>query len=569
MRKIIECIPNFSEGRNPARIKEIVDAIESVPGIKLLNVSSGVSTNRTVVTFAGDPESVVEAAFRGIEKAAMIIDMRNHIGVHPRFGAIDVCPLVPVSDVTMEETVEYARKLAERVGTELSIPVYCYEHAAFTEDRQSLANCRIGGYEGLQKRLGTDFDKPDFGPASWSVSVAKTGAVTIGARNFLLAYNVNLNTTSTQLAQSIALDVRESGRIKKDPETGNIVLRADGKPEKIPGTLPKVRAIGWYIEEFGLSQVSMNLTDLSVTPLHIAFEEVSKKAAEKGLRVTGSELIGLVPLNSMLEAGRYFLHKQKRSTGIADDEIIRIAVKSLGLDDLHPFDPNTKIIEYLLAEDTERRLADRPVSKFVQLTANDTPGPGGGAVSAAVAAMGIALAGLAANNSAHKKGWQHKWEEFSDWAEKAKYFQQTLLRLADEDSSAFIQLYNALNMPERDEQMTLNKKKVLAEASKAAINIPFQIMQNAYSCFDVFNQMAQSANPNTISDTGVGACCAKAAVEGAFLTIKINALNCSDDTFMQDILQKAEQISELADEKFESIMQLTERKIQGLKKKSE
>jgi glutamate formiminotransferase / formiminotetrahydrofolate cyclodeaminase len=408
MSQIIECIPNFSEGRNPLRIKAITDAIESVQGIRLLDVYSGKSTNRTVVTFAGDPNSVVEAAFRGIKKAAEVIDMSKHSGVHPRFGATDVCPLVPVSNISMEETVVYARYLAERVGNELSVPVYCYEYAAFSEDRRSLANCRWGGYEELKNRMASDKWKPDFCRNVWSEEIAKTGAVAIGARNLLVAYNINLNTTSSRIANSIALDVRESGKLKRDTETGQMETGENNEPLRIPGSLKKLRAIGWFVDEFEIAQVSMNLTDLSVTPVHVAFEEVNNKAVERGVRVTGSELVGLIPLQSMLDAGKYFLRKQCRSSGVSDNELLKIAIKSLGLDDLYPFNPRKKIIEYLLDDEMDKKLIHMPLSKFVYDTASESLGPGGGAVSAAVGALGAALSGMVANLSAQKHGWEHR-----------------------------------------------------------------------------------------------------------------------------------------------------------------
>ncbi|MFW6289875.1 MAG: glutamate formimidoyltransferase [Mariniphaga sp.] len=504
MDRIIECIPNFSEGRNPLRIKAITDAIESVAGIKLLDVSSGRATNRTVVTFAGDPESVVEAAFQGIKKAAQVIDMTKHSGVHPRFGATDVCPLVPVSNISMDETVQYARKLAERVGNELGIPVFCYEYAAFSEERRSLANCRWGGYEGLRKRLESEEGKPDFCSNPWSQQIAKTGAVAIGARNFLVAYNINLNTVSTRLANSIALDVRESGRLKRDPNSGGPVPGENGEFLRVPGTLKKTRAIGWFIEEYGIAQVSMNLVDLSLTPVHVAFDEVTQQAAGRGIRVTGSELVGLIPLKSLLDAGRYFLKKQKRSAGVSDNELLKIAVKSLGLDDLQPFLPEKKVIEYLLDDKAGKRISDKPVSKFVQYTASESPAPGGGAVAGAVGAMGAALAGMVANLSAQKSGWEHRWEEFSTWAEKGKQYHQALLECVDEDAAAFNLLYNALKLPAADEQQSAFREQAVLEASKRAIGVPLKVMHNALLAMDVLREMAASGNPGTVSDAGVG-----------------------------------------------------------------
>lgn len=557
MNQVIECIPNFSEGRNPVRIKEITDAIERVPGVKLLDVSSGKATNRTVVTFAGDPGSVVEAAFRGIQKAAQVIDMSKHSGVHPRFGATDVCPLVPVSGISMEETVEYARRLAERVGNELGIPVYCYEHAAFSEDRRSLANCRWGGYEGLKKRLESEKWKPDYCSNTESPQIEKTGAVAIGARNFLVAYNINLNTVSSRIANSIALDVRESGRLMRDAETGEVVTGENSEPLRVPGTLKKTRAIGWYIDEFEVAQVSMNLTDLSVTPVHVAFDEVTKKSAERGVRVTGSELVGLIPLQSVLDAGKYFLRKQKRSTGVSDDELIKIAVRSLGLDEFQPFDPRKKIIEYLLDDDAGKRLTDKPVSKFVHDTASESLGPGGGAVSAAVGALGAALAGMVANLSAQKSGWEHRWEEFSSWAEKGKQYHQALLVCVDEDAKAFTRLYNALKLPATDKEETAHREQAVLTASKNAMEIPLKVMLNALQSMDVLMEMAINGNPNTISDTGVGAYCARAAVESALLNVKINSKHCTDQQFVKEVLEKAEKFTESALQKQTEILKIT------------
>jgi glutamate formiminotransferase / formiminotetrahydrofolate cyclodeaminase len=565
MNQIIECIPNFSEGRNQVKIREITGAIESVSGVKLLDVSSGKATNRTVVTFAGDPDSVVEAAFRGIQKAAQVLDMRKHTGVHPRFGATDVCPLVPVANISMEETVKYARQLAERVGNELLIPVYCYEHAAFTEERRSLANCRWGGYEGLKYRLDSENWKPDFCRNPWSDNVARTGAVAIGARNFLVAFNINLNTTSVPIANSIALDVRESGRAKRNDKTGEPFTGTGGEPLRIPGTLKKTRAIGWFIDEFGIAQVSMNLLDLSVTPVHAAFDEVTLKAAERGVRVTGSELVGLIPLQSLLDAGNYFLRKQKRSTGVSDDELIKIAVRSLGLDDLQPFDPRKKVIEFLLDDEAGSRHIDKPVAKFVNDTASESLGPGGGAVSAAVGAMGAALAGMVANLSAQKEGWQHRWEEFSNRAEEGKLYHQALLGCVDEDSKAFTLLYNALKLPAGNEEETARRNEVVLEASKNAMQVPLTIMKYARQSMNVLKEMALNGNPNTISDTGTGAYCAMAAVESAYLSVKINSVHCTDKQFAGEALNEAEEIVNAAGILKSEILKITGDKINDLK----
>ncbi len=563
MKKILECVPNFSEGRDPKIIKEITDAIESVEGVKLLDVDPGKATNRTVVTFVGEPDAVVEAAFRGIRKATQVIDMRRHHGEHPRFGATDVCPLVPVANITMEETVEFARKLAERVGKELSIPVYCYEFAATSEERRSLASCRSGEYEGLKEKISTAKWKPDFGPSQWSETVAETGATAIGARNFLVAYNVNLNTTSTRRANAIAFDVREAGRVKRegDPLSGKIVTDENGEPVRIPGTLKKTRAIGWFIEEYGVAQISINLTDITVTSVHVAFDEVSERARERGIRVTGSELVGLIPLQAMLDAGKYFLHKQQRSTGIQDEEIIKIAVKSMGLDELYPFDPKKKIIEYLIEEKTGEKLVDKTVQGFVHETASESPAPGGGSVSAAVGAFGAALGTMVANLSAHKRGWDDRWEEFSHWAEKGKCYHDALLKCVDEDTEAFNQIMTAFGLPKSNEQEKAERKKAIQFATKNAMEVPLKVMQLACDSLEVMHTMAETGNPNSVSDAGVGALCARTAVEGAFLNVKINAPGCDDKTFADEILNKAESLSATAKKREAEILKIVESKI--------
>lgn len=565
MKKILECVPNFSEGKDPKVIREITNAIESVEGIKLLDVDPGKATNRTVVTFVGEPEVVVEAAFRGIKKAAQVIDMSKHHGEHPRFGATDVCPLVPVSSISMEETVEFARNLAERVGKELSIPVYCYEFAAFSKERQSLASCRSGEYEGLNKKITSEKWKPDFGPSQWSESVAKTGATAIGARNFLVAYNINLNTTSTRRANAIAFDVREAGRVKRegDPVTGKIVTDEKGEPLRIPGTLKKTRAIGWFIEEYGVAQISMNLTDITVTPVHVAFDEVCEKARERGIRVTGSELVGLIPLQAMLDAGKYFLRKQQRSTGISDKEIIKIAIKSMGLDELYPFDPKKKIIEYLIEENTGEKLIDKSLQEFIRETASESTAPGGGSVSAAAGALGAALGAMVANLSAHKRGWDHRWEEFSDWAEKGKFYTDALLKCIDEDTAAFNQIMAAFGLPKSNEPEKTERKKAIQNATKNAIEVPLKVMQLAHDSMEVMQAMAETGNPNSVSDAGVGALCARTAVEGAYLNVKINASGCEDKTFLEEVLKKAEKFSISARQKEAEILKITEQKISG------
>lgn len=563
MNKILECVPNFSEGRNTNVIKEITNAIESVESIRLLDVDPGKATNRTVVTFVGEPDDVIEAAFRGIKKAAEVIDMRNHKGEHPRFGATDVCPLVPVANVTMEEAKEYARKLAERVGKELGIPVFCYEFAAFKDERKSLANCRSGEYEGLKERIESEQWKPDFGPSVWSENVAKIGASAIGARNFLVAYNVNLNTTSVRRANSIAFDVREAGRILRDgdPVTGKIVNDENGEPVRIPGTLKKTRAIGWFIEEYGIAQISMNLTDISVTPVHIAFDEVCEKASQRGIRVTGSELIGLIPLNAMLDAGKYFLQKQQRSTGISDEEIIKIAVKSLGLNELTPFDPKKKIIEYVIAENEGKKLIDFTLKQFTEETASESPAPGGGSISAYVGALGAALGTMVANLSAHKRGWDDRWNEFSEWAEKGKFYHAGLLKCVDEDTAAFNQIMSAFDLPKSTEHENAIRKKAIQEATKSAIEVPLKVMKLAMGSMEIIKTMAETGNPNSISDAGVGALCARTAVEGAFLNVKINAAGLKDENYLTPILAEAYEILKQAKETESEILKIVYQKI--------
>ena len=565
MKKIIECVPNFSEGRNMAVIKEITNAIESVEGISLLDVDPGKATNRTVVTFVGSPEDVIDAAFLGIKKAAEVIDMSKHFGEHPRFGATDVCPLVPVANVTMEEAVEYARQLAERVGSELGIPVFCYEFAAFKEERKSLANCRAGEYEALKERIASDKWKPDFGSVQWSERVAKTGATAIGARNFLVAYNVNLNTTSTRWANSIAFDIREAGRIKREgnPVTGKIVTDENGEPVRIPGTLKKTRAIGWYIEEYGIAQISINLTDITVTTVHRAFDEVCERAQERGIRVTGSELVGLIPLNAMLDAGKYFLKKQQRSIGISDEEIIKIAIKSLGLDELAPFDPKKKIIEYLIEDNSGKKLIDSTVKQFAEETASESPAPGGGSISAYVGSLGAALGTMVANLSAHKRGWDQRWEEFSDWAEKGKYYHSTLLNCVDEDTKAFNRIMDAFNLPKNSEKETEIRNNAIQEATKNAIEVPLKVMQLAHDSMEILKAMADAGNPNSVSDAGVGALCARTAVEGAFLNVKINASSLKDELYLKNILETADNLLLSAKKLETEILKIVYQKISG------
>ncbi len=565
MKKIIECVPNFSEGRDLAKIKAITDAIESVQEVSLLDVDPGKATNRTVVTFVGSPDDVIEAAFRGIQKAAEIIDMSRHSGEHPRFGATDVCPLVPVANVTMEETVEYARKLAKRVGEELGIPVFSYEFAAFVPQRQSLANCRSGEYEALKERISTKEWKPDFGAGEWTDKVARSGATAIGARNFLVAYNINLNTTSTRRANAIAFDVREAGRVKREgnPITGKVVKDKNGEPVRIPGTLKKTRAIGWYIEEYGIAQISINLTDITVTPVHVAFDEVTEKARARGIRVTGSELVGLIPLQAMLDAGKYFLRKQQRSTGISDEEIIKIAIKSLGLNELTPFDPKKKIIEYLIEENRGEKLIDLTLAGFKDETASESPAPGGGSISAYVGSLGAALGTMVANLSAHKRGWDDRWEEFSNWAEKGKYYHTALLNCVDEDTEAFNKIMAAFGLPKQTDEEKAERKKAIRAATKNAIEVPLKVMQLAHDSMEVMQAMAEIGNPNSVSDAGVGALCARTAVEGAYLNVKINAAGFDDSEFLSSAIEKAEELLAEAKKSEAGILKTVYKKING------
>jgi glutamate formiminotransferase / formiminotetrahydrofolate cyclodeaminase len=560
MKKLIECVPNFSEGRDMAVIKQITDQIETVEGVKLLDVDPGAATNRTVVTFVGTPDEVIEAAFRAVKKASEVIDMRKHKGEHPRFGATDVCPLVPIAGITMEETVEYARKLAERIGSELGISVYCYENAAYHRERKNLANCRAGEYEGLPEKLADPKWKPDFGPATFN---AKSGVTAVGARDFLVAYNINLNTTSTRRANSVAFDIREKGRVKRegDPITGKIVKDENGEPVYIRGSLKECKAIGWFIEEYGIAQISINLTNISVTPVHVAFEEARKKAAERGMRVTGSELVGLIPLKAMLDAGKYFLRKQNRSTGIAEEEIIKIAVKSLGLDDLKPFKPEEKIIEYIMRDKNVKRLVDMTCKGFANETASESPAPGGGSISAYIGALGVSLGTMVANLSSHKPGWDDRCPEFSDWAEKGQQIKDELLFLVDEDTRSFNHIMDAFGLPKSSDEEKAARKKAIQDATRYATEIPFKVMQKSFESMEVIKAMAETGNPNSVSDAGVGALCARSAVMGAFLNVKINAAGLDDKNFVKEILEKGAAIEKSAIETEAAILKIVNEKI--------
>ncbi len=564
IKQLIECVPNFSEGRDMNIIKQITDEIEKIDGVKLLDVDPGKATNRTVVTFVGEPKPVMDAAVACIKKASEIIDMSKQKGAHPRFGATDVCPLVPVSNITMDETVEYARQLAERLGKELNIPIYCYENAAFKEERKNLAFVRAGEYEGLAAKLADPNMKPDFGPAKYNDSVAKTGVTAVSARDFLVAFNVNLNTTSTRRANAIAFDVRERGRKKREGGTlsGKLVKDANGKQVWEPGTLKAVKAIGWFIEEFGVAQISMNLTNISITSAHKAFDEVCKKADEKGIRVTGSELVGLIPLNAMLDAGRYFLRKQERSTGVADKELIKIAIKSMGLNDLYEFKPEEKIIEYVLAKsDTTPKLIDMTLTEFVEETASESPAPGGGSISAYMGAMGSALATMVANLSSHKRGWDKRWEEFSDWAEKGKYYHDMLNNMVDEDTNAFNKIMDAFSLPKKSDEEKTARTKAIQDATKYAIEVPFKVMQLCYDSMEVIQAMAEIGNPNSVTDAGVGALAARSGVIGAFLNVRINTADLDDKKYVEDILKKGKELQDKTIAKEQEILKIVESKL--------
>ena len=560
-KQLIECVPNISEGRDEQKIQAIAGVVETVEGVRLLDVDPGKATNRTVITFVGEPENVIEAAFRLIKKASELIDMSKHSGEHPRFGATDVCPLVPIANISMEETVTYVHKLGKRVGEELGIPGYYYENAASAPERKNLANCRAGEYEGLPEKLTNPKWKPDFGPAEF-VKAKTTGATAISARDFLVAYNINLNTTSTRRANAIAFDIRERGRVKREGDslTGKIVKDEKGNPINIPGSLKAVKGIGWYIEEYGIAQLSLNLTNISITPMHIAFDEAVKKAQERGIRVTGSELVGLVPLNALLEAGRYFLKKQERSVGVSDEELIKIAIKSMGLDDLKPFNPRERVIEYLI-EDKSSKLIDMDLKAFADETASESPAPGGGSISAYVGALGVSLGTMVANLSAHKRGWDNRWEEFSNWAEKGMAYQKQLLQLVDEDTNAFNKIMDAFGLPKGTEEEKAERRAVIQEATKYATEVPFKVLDTCFKSMEVMKAMAETGNPNSVTDAGVGALCARTAVRGALLNVKINASGLDDKSFATEIVSKGEAIAVQALSLENEIMTIVESKL--------
>lgn len=581
MHRLIECVPNFSEGRDRAVIDQIAAAARSVEGVRLLDVDPGAATNRTVVTFVGEPQAVIEAAVRAGRKAAELIDMRRHTGAHPRFGAMDVCPLIPIAGVTMDECVEFARQLGRRLADEVGLTIYLYEYAASRPQRKNLADVRAGEYEGLAEKLARPEWKPDFGPAAFN---AKSGATAVGARDFLVAYNVNLNTTSARRANAVAFDIREKGRVKTEDGTpdGKPVLDAAGEQVWTPGTLKCVKAIGWYIEEFGIAQISINLTNLNVTPIHAAFDEACRKAAERGLRVTGSEIVGLVPLSAMLDAGRYFLRKQQRSTGVSDRELIKIAIKSLGLDDLYPFRPEEKIIEYAISDrkhafarrdragrgaaagasaggvgmdpgesdkagSADRRLlVDLAIEDFVEETASESPAPGGGSIAAAAGAFGAALATMVANLSSHKRGWDARWEEFSNWAERGKAHWVELLRLIDEDTAAFNSLMAAFGLPKGSPEEKAARSKAIQDATRLATETPLRVMQTALDSMAVIRAMAETGMEASISDAGVAALCARTAVMGAYLNVRINAKSLSDKALADEVVRRGAEIQQKA-----------------------
>lgn len=551
MKKLIECVPNFSEGANESVISTIVNSIETVKGVQLLDVDSGIATNRTVVTFVGTPEDVTEAAFQAVKTASQLIDMRKHKGSHPRLGATDVLPLIPVSNITLEECAVLARQLAQRIAEELEIPTYCYESAALKPERKNLAVCREGEYEALPHKLSDPATAPDFGSRPMDEKIARTGATIVGARDFLVAVNFNLNTTSTRRANAVAFDVREKGRPLREgnPITGKIKTDADGNPIMQPGTLKACKAIGWFIDEYGIAQVSMNITDLSITPLHVAFEEVCRAANERGLRVTGTEIVGLIPKKAIIDAGRYFLRKQKRSLGVTEEELIRIAVKSMGLDDLKPFNPQEKIIEYLLKEkeqDKKSHLIDLSIKAFAEETASESPAPGGGSISAYMGSLAAALGTMVANLSSHKPGWDERWEFFSNIAEEGHALMEELLVLVDEDTEAFNEIMKVFSMPKGTEDEKAARKEALQKATLYATQVPLKTMKTSLKAFPVLEEMAREGNPNSVSDVGVGALAARSAVLGAQLNVRINASGLADRAMAEALISEANEIADKA-----------------------
>ncbi|MCG2650088.1 glutamate formimidoyltransferase [Alloprevotella tannerae] len=565
IKQLIECVPNFSEGRDMGIIQQITDEIRNSAGVRLLDVDPGEATNRTVVTFVGEPDAVMEAAFRAVRKASQLIDMRQHHGAHPRSGATDVLPLVPVAGITLEECAELARKLAKRLADELEIPCYCYEAAALKPERKNLAVVRRGEYEAIPERINDPAEAPDFGARPFDEGVARTGCTNVGARDFLIAVNYNLNTTSTRRANAIAFDVREKGRPAREgnPITGKVKLDENGKKIMIPGTLKGTKGIGWYIEEYGIAQVSMNITNINVTPLHVAFDEVCRCAQNRGVRVTGTEIVGLVPERTLLEAGRYFLEKQQRSTGIPKEDIIKIAIKSLGLSDLKPFNPREKVIEYLLEDENgdDKALIKKTVKGFAEETSRESPAPGGGSVAAYMGALGAALGTMVANLSSHKPGWDDRWEEFSRWADKGQALSDELLVLVDEDTRAFNKIMEAFGLPKKTDEDKRLRSEAIQAATLFATQVPLQTMQAAFGAFELCQAMAEQGNPNSVSDAGVGALAARAAVLGAGLNVKINAASLKDRETADKMIAEAEQLIAEAQKKEAEIIGIVERKI--------
>ena len=562
MKKLVECVPNISEGNDQSIINKIVETVDKYPGVKLLNVDPGKATNRTVITFVADADIIVDAAFKLISKAKELIDMSKHHGEHPRMGAVDVCPLIPISGINMDETVKLAHNLSERVGKELSIPVYCYEYAAKEEKRKNLANCRSGEYEGLENKFKDDEWKPDYGPSIFNEEIKRSGATAISARDFLIAYNINLNTTSTRRANAVAFDLREAGRIKREGGklSGKILKDKNDNPLRVPGYFKNLKGIGWYIEEYEIAQISYNITNIKTTPLHEVFDKTCERAQKRGMRVTGSELIGLVPKKVLLDAGKFYLAKQKRSRAIPESEIIHIAVKSLGLDELGSFDPSSRIIEYMI-DNKDRTLSKKTITDFANLTSSESPAPGGGSISAYCGALGTSLAVMVANLSAHKRGWDHKWEYYSDCGERGMILQSKLLDLVDEDTDAFNSIMNAFSLPKetaKEKQIRIDQIQI---ATKNAIEVPFKIMKICFESLEVIEEMAKNGNPNSITDVGVAMHCAKAAIYGAFLNVRINCNDLNDKNFAEDILSQGTKILAKTDLKEKKVLAIVDKKL--------
>jgi glutamate formiminotransferase/formiminotetrahydrofolate cyclodeaminase len=560
MQKVIECVPNFSEGRDPEVIRQITAAIESVEGVSLLNVDPGASTNRTVVTFAGNPEAAVEAAFRGIQKAAELIDMRKQKGAHPRMGATDVCPFIPVSNVSWEEAIACAHQLGKRVAEELTIPVYLYEKAARDPSRSNLSVIRSGEYEGFFEKIKEAAWKPDFGPSFFN---EKSGATVIGAREFLVAYNVNLNTRAVRRATSVAFDVRENGRVKTDDGTpqGKPVLDANGEPVRVPGMLKHVKAIGWYVEEYGLAQVSMNLTNIEETPLHAAFDACDESAGKRGLRVTGSEIVGMLPKKCLVEAGKYFLRKQQWSEGASEEELINIAIRSMGLNELKPFDPKERIIEFKMESTAKKSLVKMDLRQFCNETLSDSPAPGGGSVAALMGALGVSLGGMVANLSAGKRGWDDKITYFSDWAVKAQQLKDELLFLVDEDTAAFNKVMEAFALPKESAEEKAARSAAIQLANKYAAEIPLRVMETASKSYQLLAEMAEKGNPASISDVGVGLLALRACIDGAALNVRINLVGLKDEKLKSSLQEKVYKITAESESEFKRINQIVESKM--------